>query len=1856
MFSNLFFSEKEFQPHDLASLKTITLHQVTIHFKPKKVFKCEKSFDCEKDYRLDLAKVENFVLDKRNKVLPTYKRGVTRIAQGWMNINYSHMTVFISARGHIRICFKKNHSSIMKGMLSIDKYLSKIYTDIIVPSQNSVFFEQNILGKTSLYITQWSVKDMLKSQNIVFICKAFTELLKGDNYVQSKASCNVEPQLSENMKTFSDKDAKYINQLLHECNILLYTHQTESAEKESKVSITKNLSSLGGTTQDLDLLLRIDEILHIIDQMKSRPVNIQSLMKILQHYLDDMSNEIMNFEIEQIYETLNHDSEISQYQFFRDHFLTKLKNEHVSVNEKLFKKCFQIISEKFKVHLVIHDTNKCLFKSSNVGQRRSTLELILLKNGYFYQKNAVFYKQSYLCVCPLHKSVGHFSCGVDTILSVFQTALYFCKKRIGILSEMAKHFSSVRNHSICDDRNQIWDKINEFMDEKSWSQMKGTRKLPIFDFFTKVFREHLCYRINTNCVCEAVHLREISQLFVYGSKDYDAYGTNFSKYITDKIIRRAKFCANDSKVQVDDLICIQFVNDALNVQLNDSTLNLKLYEVHDFKLIAVIYNQNSEHWLCCVSNETGFYHIDRNLFMKLDDMKNPLLIEKPNDVITSYGNDVVTISGVVYARNCNLASCTDSCNFTILSPDFQKNDGSILPISCSLDHEMQEAGYMSDGSDNTNIPDIDLDHDLGHVESDLGYAQWYINVWDDKYVDMWQTDSDQNADRHDNVLIRNEDYSQSYAHICRDKWLTHLTQTDCLDCNDDNDHKQTDGVGEGPTVFSTFSELESSNNQLEDNEKIYFDYSLASGKPTSAMFKTNRVDEWVRCLSDYYKTEPKSQPNGVRDIKLDDILFKCYLNGVILIEGSLNHILRWVLDKFLNIQSRLNNSENSNAITLKLILSSMNSSISDSPKDGHCLLHSICQSWNSLGKGHLTTHDLCTFIESVNGAEYAKFIGLDYDQYKSEINSYINMKDYASDSVDIIPYILANVLQINISILVEHFDGICQVVPIHPCTDPTTDEVIYVHKIGEHFNGVIPLPVSAQTPLVQSQKSTGYYDSPVNCDLTDLLNLDNDSLSNLYEIDDNEFDDNEFLKTLDELDTKKSIQVTQASNDIDCTEVLDTQKSIQVTQASNDINYTEVLTDLKTNLDSENIIHDSINTANEAHDSINDINEDLQSFKKKIIELFNSNKHMYRNYFQKENKFLFQVVHDCLKFNDLCVKMDLENFISHVKNELIKNCDQYKMKINEQTFNVLINDLEKSSLNMLRSNEWSFDCLSAFFETLEVLFNVNTVYTHGKFQQVICEKIQHNILFIERCANGFFNFRCVKADELLQTVQTVDEPCFNISRLDKHLYALADDSEQTSQITITELQKLEKMATRRIKHTGRTLSSKLNEDCPVEKRAIDEVMNTLLTLAQDVMYEQKVERKKHAQMDYKLSKVYKKTASAIQQLNCPKCDSCKLNVEQNEIILPSISKIYDELCKIKESRSKNLQKCQSHTNTLLTTYLQLMHEENAKLSSNLDYFLKCVKSQIKTVKGRKADVKKFEPWIKKLKEKADENFTALDDQYQPMALENSNNHSFLNANLQLFGKILFMHKLKIQCNDSLEGLILKSLISEGRFNYAKNLVTFKLKLMGYHKFSHCKIQQNIYDCFKLLTFILHEGTISSNLPSLKDKLFLSELTYQVTCEDCNKRTKLNEKSYSLEIQLGENSNTMNSAINRHLKNDYVVDKYCKNCNKETKQMKKHIEFEEMASVLCIFIQKSKISNDKNAVGIKINEYIYLSDRRYRLIGCIYQYGKETNAQFKCSLFNIDHKISCNDAQIKTIYSKQFTHLSQKVVISVYARC
>ena len=139
--------------------------------------------------------------------------------------------------------------------------------------------------------------------------------------------------------------------------------------------------------------------------------------------------------------------------------------------------------------------------------------------------------------------------------------------------------------------------------------------------------------------------------------------------------------------------------------------------------------------------------------------------------------------------------------------------------------------------------------------------------------------------------------------------------------------------------------------------------------------------------------------------------------------------------------------------------------------------------------------------------------------------------------------------------------------------------------------------------------------------------------------------------------------------------------------------------------------------------------------------------------------------------------------------------------------------------------------------------------------------------------------------------------------------------------------------------------------------------------------------------------------------------------------MPSISKIYDELCKIKELRSKSLQKCQSHTNTLLTTYLQLMHEENPELSLNLDYFLKCVKSQIKTPKGRRADIKKFKPWIKQLQEKADVNFTALDDQYQPKALKNPNNHSFLNATLQLFGKILFMHKLKIKCNESHEHVI-----------------------------------------------------------------------------------------------------------------------------------------------------------------------------------------------------------------------------------------
>ena len=150
------------------------------------------------------------------------------------------------------------------------------------------------------------------TENVVFICEAFTQLLRGENYVSSKGSCsNTEPQQSGNITNFTKAEATYIENFLKNCDdILLYSHNDDSTQ--SKVSITKNKESWGGTTQNIHLLKRIDGILNTIAQMRPQNIDLMSLAEIIKNHFNDVTDCTLDLRMAQVKKHVRDDISISQ--------------------------------------------------------------------------------------------------------------------------------------------------------------------------------------------------------------------------------------------------------------------------------------------------------------------------------------------------------------------------------------------------------------------------------------------------------------------------------------------------------------------------------------------------------------------------------------------------------------------------------------------------------------------------------------------------------------------------------------------------------------------------------------------------------------------------------------------------------------------------------------------------------------------------------------------------------------------------------------------------------------------------------------------------------------------------------------------------------------------------------------------------------------------------------------------------------------------------------------------------------------------------------------------------------------------------------------------------------------------------------------------------------------------------------------------------------------------------------------------------------------------------------------------------------------------------------------------------------
>ena len=133
--------------------------------------------------------------------------------------------------------------------------------------------------------------------------------------------------------------------------------------------------------------------------------------------------------------------------------------------------------------------------------------------------------------------------------------------------------------------------------------------------------------------------------------------------------------------------------------------------------------------------------------------------------------------------------------------------------------------------------------------------------------------------------------------------------------------------------------------------------------------------------------------------------------------------------------------------------------ISESPPDGHCFLHSMVTSLKAQLRPIIIrdTNQLLDHIDtevSRHFNQYMNFI-VDNDEhaFREGLQKYASDKQYDRDSVDQIPLIVCNALNITLIIIDDTLNSVTDVQPLFNTKPPTVS--IVLHKIGDHYNGVI---------------------------------------------------------------------------------------------------------------------------------------------------------------------------------------------------------------------------------------------------------------------------------------------------------------------------------------------------------------------------------------------------------------------------------------------------------------------------------------------------------------------------------------------------------------------------------------------------------------------------------------------------------------------------------------------------------------------------------------------------------------------------------------------------------------------------------
>jgi hypothetical protein len=146
-------------------------------------------------------------------------------------------------------------------------------------------------------------------------------------------------------------------------------------------------------------------------------------------------------------------------------------------------------------------------------------------------------------------------------------------------------------------------------------------------------------------------------------------------------------------------------------------------------------------------------------------------------------------------------------------------------------------------------------------------------------------------------------------------------------------------------------------------------------------------------------------------------------------------------------------------------LENLQLSVSQSLGDGHCLFYSFVASWNSqFPHRPKTTLDAvikCCLQEYHRGIDlYANFIDESISDRDTQLQRYIERKNYNQPICDIFPQILANGFCVNVSILNEKRDQQFEYFQAPTISENCTD-TLYLHRINDnHYNGLVGREIS----------------------------------------------------------------------------------------------------------------------------------------------------------------------------------------------------------------------------------------------------------------------------------------------------------------------------------------------------------------------------------------------------------------------------------------------------------------------------------------------------------------------------------------------------------------------------------------------------------------------------------------------------------------------------------------------------------------------------------------------------------------------------------------------------------------------------